>query len=235
VLDADEHPSRRNIERMCSKDFFAKHEYRYIGRSIVDDHDESYEIVPPREGSKVDKGLSSSPVYEEPDNKPNNERLALVNCEDASDYSCAVEMKTDKSGGPKLYSWSWNTTSFPCNTSVDDAGYERRSHQIFQWANSSKKGAAYTNPGRICSSPTYGLRLLGSRRLPQRRHIPENTNYVPKLAVQNSSRRLHNLHTVNDNMYENLQAALRVLNKICLPASKGLCHLLLLPKDKRHV
>jgi len=25
VLDADEHPSRQNIERMCTKDFFAKH------------------------------------------------------------------------------------------------------------------------------------------------------------------------------------------------------------------
>ncbi|XP_068725930.1 uncharacterized protein [Montipora capricornis] len=72
VLGEDSHPSERNIERMCSEEFFAQHRYKYVERS---------DAYGPKERSE--KSVNSS-------DSPPTEQTRQVDEAKVSDYSCPV-------------------------------------------------------------------------------------------------------------------------------------------------
>lgn len=78
VLDLRDHPSKKEIEKMCSDGFFAKHLYTYARTRDVKNHCSSEENLEDleEEGSFYSTPYSSS--------------------EDVSSHSCPVEKKADK-------------------------------------------------------------------------------------------------------------------------------------------
>ena len=118
VLDVAKHPSKQNIERMCSEDFFAKHSYRYVDRSVVEGYDENYASCLPKEQLEVNKSFGSYSESKEPYSNPRNEGVSSHN-EDTSGYLRPLEIKD-------------------INEMTGKSTSERRRNEIYQAENSSK-------------------------------------------------------------------------------------------------
>ena len=86
VLDAAKHPSRQNMERMCSEDFFAKHNYRYVEKSVVEEHDDNYASCLTEDGSDVTTGFYRSPESQGPYKNPKN--VGLLATSMPEDWKC---------------------------------------------------------------------------------------------------------------------------------------------------
>ena len=120
VLDAEKHPSKQNIERMCSEDFFARHDYRYVGRSVVEGYDENCASCSPKERPQVNKSFGNFSESEEPYSNPRNEGLS-AHKDDTSGYLCPLEMKD-------------------INERTTMSASERCRNEVYQAENSSKTG-----------------------------------------------------------------------------------------------
>lgn len=106
VLDAAKHPSKQSIEKMCSEDFFAKHSYRYVEKSVDGDSDNetyAYASYPPRSRLEETRTLVRNQDCQEPNSSQSNEEQLTTN-EDASGYSLPFEETTGKSNGTRLRS-----------------------------------------------------------------------------------------------------------------------------------
>ena len=81
VLDEEKHPSKQNIERMCSEDFFAQHKYRYS-----DEVNDSLDGSRPRRETLQEKEIIYSNAYSSRIVKENETR------EGTSDYLCPAQL-----------------------------------------------------------------------------------------------------------------------------------------------
>ncbi len=69
VTDSEKHPAKDVIEKMCSDEFFEKHNYKYVEVSSGADEDEENEYVHPwfskaERHSEANNNLVSNPVYQ---------------------------------------------------------------------------------------------------------------------------------------------------------------------------
>jgi len=173
VLDAAEHPSWENIERICSEDFFTKHHYNYLFENSA--------TCSSRPCSEENTAFTSSPYNKEPSSKPGNEGLPLV--------PTYEEIQPKESDEPKKQSCSENETHSSCNTSVDVVGSKKFLNEILQMENSSKTGATYATLSRIPSPsahPHTDYDCLDRDRYPKdsklagRNFIPQNCTLKPE-------------------------------------------------------
>ena len=111
VLDAAKHPSKKNIEQMCSDDFFAEHRYRY------DDAGDEEFVASCSTAENLDKSVYSSPYSRR---------------KEISGYSRTADKKTNGDGTCKE-----NKAYTAFYTSDDPAGYKRHHSEICQNDHSS--------------------------------------------------------------------------------------------------
>ena len=100
VTDSEHHPSKEVIEKMCSEDFFAKHEYKYVASTfgIAGDDDNC-----PKVGGMSDKTvhLDGSSEYQTPYTVEENRKLVTmleaqkIPDDNESGYLCPVTIKPE--------------------------------------------------------------------------------------------------------------------------------------------
>jgi len=127
VLDLRDHPSKEEIEKMCSDGFFAKHRYTYAKSRDVKNHCSPEENLEDLE----EQGSFYCTPY--------------GSREDVSGHSCPVEKKAGKTDNLRRVACNENNRSTPFYTSVGVPGTKRRHSEIFQDDHSS----------RIKSEPVY--------------------------------------------------------------------------------
>ncbi len=125
VTDSEKHPAKDVIEKMCSDEFFEKHNYKYVEVSSGADGDEDNEYVyssfPKAERhSEANNDLVSNPMYQatygshmsvERDDKflaKNQAPKELVDNE--SGYLCPASMEAEQNSDTEQYSCYQNTT-----------------------------------------------------------------------------------------------------------------------------
>ena len=87
VTTTEKHPSKENIEKMCSEDFFVKHHYKYVGTSSTDVRDDEYYASCSSEGSfEVDDSFDSLKRNE----------AALVPEDYATGSTCPMEKESEE-------------------------------------------------------------------------------------------------------------------------------------------
>ena len=133
VLDAAKHPSVQTIEKMCSEDFFAKHSYRYVERSVDEADDDPY---------------ASCPRVQEPKRSQSYE-IELPSDEDASGYLCPVEETTGKRDSTEFRNYNENEEYNPCNTTVNAVKFKRPLNETFDTEMSLKTDQRQTTHAEI--------------------------------------------------------------------------------------
>ena len=135
VLDAAKHPSEKSIEKMCSEDFFAKHGYRYVERSVDGGYDNEtyiYASCPPRSRLEETRTLVRNQECQEPNSSQSNE-AQVASDEDASGYSLPFEE---------------NQMRTACYGDEGIAGCKKSHNEICEPGN-SQKTSQYQTPAEI--------------------------------------------------------------------------------------
>lgn len=133
VLDAEKHPSVQSIEKMCSEDFFAKHGYRYVDRSVDEADDEPY---------------ASCRQVPDPKRSPSHESK-LPSVEDASGYLCPLEETISKRDGTELQNYNENEEHNPSNTTVNYIMFKSPLNETFDDEMSSETDQRQTTYAEI--------------------------------------------------------------------------------------
>ena len=109
VTDAEMHPSKQNIESMCSEDVFDKHCYRYV--------DIKREMFLKKTSDEDESPYSDLSVR--------RDRVLSPSIEEISEFLRPVKTKTNKSNDAERQACKENKTGSPDYTSIDDAKYKK--------------------------------------------------------------------------------------------------------------
>lgn len=96
VTDAKDHPSKEDIEKMCSEGFFLKHHYKYVDPSTFNVEEEDYHASCSSGGSLDEYEIwDRGSGYHEPYSGRSLKRsgVSLTSSEELTAYLCSSEIK----------------------------------------------------------------------------------------------------------------------------------------------